>query len=125
MPLRAWATGIDPKSGAGSWSCDIGGGMGAALNDAAAAMPANTLSDRGTWIGFKNNRSLRLLIEGDPAVLNRYDVIELDPKTHAAANLTLAHRLRVWPSTNPGQRAIGASRLGGEERFHASAANPK
>jgi tungstate transport system substrate-binding protein len=115
---------IDPKAGAGAWYRDIGGGMGAALN-AAAAMPAYTLSDRGTWISFKNKGPLKIVIEGDPALLNRYDVIELNPKTYPTAKLALAHQLWVWLSTKPGQDAIGAYRLGGEELFHPSAANPK
>jgi tungstate transport system substrate-binding protein len=125
LELRLWkATGIDPKSGAGSWYRDIGGGMGAALN-AAAAMPAYTLSDRGTWISFKNKGVLRLAVEGDPALLNRYDVIELNPKTHADAKLAPAHWLAMWLTTEPGQQAIGAYRLDGEELFHPSAVSPK
>src|SRR5665213_3651264 len=43
LELRLWkAAGIDPKSGEGSWYKDIGGGMGQALN-VAAAMPAYRL----------------------------------------------------------------------------------
>lgn len=61
------------------------------------------------------------MIEGDPALLNCY----LNPKTHAAAKLTPPHRLGVWLSTDPAQRAIDAHRLGGERLFHPSAANPK
>jgi tungstate transport system substrate-binding protein len=98
--------------------------MGAALN-AAAAMPAYTLSDRGTWISFKNKGPLRIMVEGDPALINRYDVIELNPDKHAAAKLAAAHQLAVWLETQPGQDAIGAYRLGGEELFHPSAADPK
>lgn len=125
LELRLWKrTGIDPKSGAGSWYKDIGGGMGAALN-AAAGMPAYTLTDRGTWISFKNKGSLKIVVEGDTALLNRYDVIELNPKTHAGAKLAPAHRLAEWLATQPGQNAIGAFRLGGEELFHPSAAVPK
>ncbi|HWD56718.1 MAG TPA: substrate-binding domain-containing protein [Stellaceae bacterium] len=125
LELRLWkAAGIDPKSGAGSWYRDIGGGMGAALN-AAAAMPAYTLSDRGTWISFKNKGVLRVAVEGDPALLNRYDVIELNPKTHADAKLAPAHWLAMWLTTEPGQQAIGAYRLDGEELFHPSAVSPK
>src|SRR5262249_4058175 len=46
LELRLWQrAGIDPKTGAGTWYRDIGGGMGAALN-AAAAMPGYTISDR-------------------------------------------------------------------------------
>ena len=80
---RLWrAAEIDPaKSGGGSWYRDIGGGMGTALNTA-AAMSAYTLSDRGTWLSFGNKRDLTVLLEGDPRLLNRYDVILLDPKKH-------------------------------------------
>ncbi|HVH78600.1 MAG TPA: substrate-binding domain-containing protein, partial [Stellaceae bacterium] len=125
LELRLWkAAAIDPTTGAGKWYRDIGGGMGAALN-AAAAMPAYTLSDRGTWISFKNNGPLKIVTEGDPALLNRYDVIELNPATHPAAKLAAAHWLAMWLTTPPGQEAIGAYRLGGEELFHPSAANPK
>ena len=125
LELRLWkAAGIDPKSGAGSWYRDIGGGMGAALN-ASAAMPAYTLSDRGTWLSFKNKGPLKIVIEGDSALINRYDVIELNPKTHAGAKLAPAHWLAEWLSTKPGQDAIGAFRVGGETLFQPSAANPK
>ena len=125
LELRLWkAAGIDPKAGAGSWYRDIGGGMGAALN-AAAAMPAYTLSDRGTWLSFKNKGPLRIMVEGDPALINRYDVIELNPANHAGAKLAAAHQLAVWLTTQPGQDAIGAYQLDGEALFHPSAADPK
>jgi tungstate transport system substrate-binding protein len=125
LELRLWKrAGIDPKAGAGSWYKDIGGGMGAALN-AAAAMPAYTLADRGTWLSFKNKGPLKIVVEGDPALINRYDVIELNPPTHPDAKLAPAHWLAMWLTTEPGQTAIGAYRVGGEELFHPSAANPK
>jgi len=98
--------------------------MGRALN-AAAAMPAYTLSDRGTWLSFKNKGPLKIVIEGDPALINRYDVIELDPKTHASAKLAPAHWLAMWLETKPGQDAIGAFRVDGETLFNPSADNPK
>src|SRR5437016_3727266 len=96
LERRLWkAAGIDPLSGAGSWYRDIGGGMGQALNTA-AAMPAYTLSDRGTWLSFRNKGPLAIVIEGDKRLVNRYDVIELDPATHPQARLTAAHRLAEW-----------------------------
>jgi len=125
LELRLWKrAGIDPKAGAGTWYRDIGGGMGAALN-AASAMPAYTLTDRGTWLSFKNKGPLKVMIEGDTALINRYDVIELNPRTHPDAKLAPAHRLAVWLATQPGQDAIGAYRLNGEELFHPSATDPK
>ncbi len=125
LELRLWkATGIDPKSGAGSWYRDIGGGMGQALN-AAAAMPAYTLSDRGTWLSFKNKGPLVIAVEGDRNLINRYDVIELDPVRPDRAKLAAAHRLAEWLVSPDGQQAIAAFRVGGEQLFHPSAANPR
>ena len=80
---RLWGgAGIDPaKTGGGSWYRDIGGGMGAALNTA-QAMNAYTISDRGTWLSFGNKGDRAVLVEGDPRLLNRYDVILLNPAKH-------------------------------------------
>src|SRR5712691_6453497 len=79
LEKRLWRkANIDPvASGGGTWYRDIGGGMGAALN-AASAMAAYTLSDRGTWLSFNNKGPLVVAIEGDPVLLNRYDLILLD-----------------------------------------------
>ena len=123
---RLWrAAAIDPaKTGAGSWYRDIGGGMGAALNTA-QAMEAYTLSDRGTWLSFGNKGDLTVLVAGDPRLLNRYDVILLDPKKHPGAKQEPAHRFADWLVSPEGQAAIGAYKVDGEQLFHPSAAAPK
>jgi tungstate transport system substrate-binding protein len=120
---RLWrAAEIDPaKTGGGSWYRDIGGGMGAALNTA-AAMGAYTLSDRGTWLRFGNKGDLAILVEGDPRLLNRYDVILLDPKKHPDAKQEPARRLAEWLASPEGQAAIGGFKIAGEQLFHPSAA---
>ena len=124
LELRLWkATGINPKSGA-NWYRDIGGGMGQALN-AAAATPAYTLSDRGTWLSFKNKGPLTVVIEGDSHLINRYDVIELNPYRHRQAKLDAAHRLAEWLVSPVGQGAIGKFQVDGEQLFRPSAAAPK
>jgi tungstate transport system substrate-binding protein len=123
---RLWrAAGIDPaKAGGGSWYRDIGGGMGAALNTA-SAMEAYTLSDRGTWLSFGNKGDLTVLVETDPQLLNRYDVILLDPKKHPEAKQGPARRFADWLASPQGQAAIGAYQVNGEQLFHPSAAAPK
>jgi tungstate transport system substrate-binding protein len=123
---RLWrAAGIDPaKAGGGSWYRDIGGGMGAALNTA-SAMEAYTLSDRGTWLSFGNKGDLTVLVETDPQLLNRYDVILLDPKKHPEAKHGPARRFADWLESPQGQAAIGAYQVNGEQLFHPSAAAPK
>jgi tungstate transport system substrate-binding protein len=123
---RLWrAAGIDPAgAGGGSWYRDIGGSMGAALNTA-SAMSAYTLSDRGTWLSFGNKGALAVLVEGDPRLLNRYDVILLDPQKHPEAKQMPARRFADWLASSEGQAAIGAYALNGEQLFHPSAATPK
>jgi tungstate transport system substrate-binding protein len=106
------------------WYRDIGGGMGQALN-AASAMDAYTLSDRGTWLSFNNKGSLTVVIEGDPRLLNRYDVIELNPQKHAAAKLANAKAFADWLVSPEGQQAIGAYQVNGQKLFNPSAGSPK
>jgi tungstate transport system substrate-binding protein len=123
---RLWrVAGIDlTKAGGGSWYRDIGGGMGAALNTA-QAMGAYTISDRGTWLSFGNKGDLTVLVEGDPRLLNRYDVILLNPAKHPVPKQASAQRFAQWLLSPEGQAAIGAYKMGGEQLFHPSAAAPK
>ena len=76
------AAGIEPK---GSWYIETGQGMGATLG-IANGRNAYTITDRGTYLALRNgvsplrNRvSLRILIEGDRALLNIYSVMEVNP----------------------------------------------
>ncbi len=120
LEKRIWKmASLDPTK-AGPWFKDIGGGMGAALN-AAAGLDAYTLADRGTWISFKNRATLIITLEGDLRLLNRYDVIELDPKLHPKAKLDLAKKFADWLVSKEGQAAIGAYTLEGEKLFHPEA----
>ena len=112
---RLWqSAGITPS---GAWYRDIGGGMGAALN-AAAAMNAYTLSDRGTWLGFGNKRDLRIVVEGGRDLLNRYDVITLNPSEHRPEAQQAAQRLADWLASPSGQAAIGSYQISGQTLFH-------
>src|SRR6201747_241394 len=123
--LRLWkAVGQTPDALRDKWYRDIGGGMGPALN-AASAMDAYTLSDRGTWLSFKNRGSLIAAIEGDPRLLNRYDVIELNPQKHAGAKLAAAKVFADWLVSSDGQQDIGRFQVNGQKLFNPSAASPK
>ncbi len=123
--LRLWKlAGQDPGPTGGTWYRDIGGGMGQALN-AASAIDAYTLTDRGTWLSFQNKGSLVVAVEADPRLINRYDVIELNPQQHAGAKLVLAKVFADWLVSPEGQQAIGAYRVNGERLFNPSAEAPK
>ena len=124
--LRLWkSAGQSPDMLAKEkWYRDIGGGMGQALN-AASAINAYTLSDRGTWLSFNNKGSLVIAIEGDARLLNRYDVIELNPQKHASSKFEAAKIFADWLVSPEGQQAIGAYQANGEKLFNPSAAAPK
>ena len=118
---RLWrAAGITPS---GAWYRDIGGGMGAALN-AASAMGAYTLSDRGTWLSFGNKAGMKIVLQGDRHLLNLYDVILLNPQTHPQAKQASARRLVDWLASPEGQTAIADYTKGGQKLFHPEA-DPK
>ena len=118
MEKRLWQQAqITPRA---PWYKEIGGGMGAALN-MAAALNATTLTDRGTWLAFGNRRALIELVSGDPVLINRYDVIELNPTRHPNINAAAAARLADWLASPAGQTAIGDYRVAGEQLFHPSA----
>ena len=106
------------------WYRNINGDMNGAL-DAAATGAAYTLSDRATWLAFANKAALVIAVEGDPHLLNRYDVIELNPKKHGKLRLAEAKVLADWLVSPEGQQAIDAYQKNGEKLFNASAASPK
>jgi tungstate transport system substrate-binding protein len=124
--LRLWKiAGLTPDTlNREKWYRDIGGGMGQALN-AASAMEAYTISDRGTWLSFNNKGSLVIAIEGDPRLVNRYDVIELNSQKHASERHAPAKVFADWLVSSEGQQAIGAYQVNGQKLFNPSAAAPK
>jgi len=106
------------------WYRNVNGDMNKAI-DAAGTGAAYTLSDRATWLVSANKAGLTLAIEGDPHLLNRYDVIELNPKKHGKPRLAEAKILADWLVSPEGQQAIDAYRKNGEKPFSALAASPK
>ncbi len=124
LEKRLWvAAGVDPMSGQGSWYRDIGGGMGPALNTA-AAMEAYTVSDRGTWISFKNRQTLRIVLDGDKRLFNQYGVMLVNPARHAHVKAELGRRFIAWLISPEGQTAIADYKIDGEQLFFPNARRP-
>ena len=76
-------------------------------------------------MAFADNTALTIAVEGDPHLLNRYDVIELNPKKHGKPRLVEARLLADWLVSPEGQQAIDAYQKNGEKLFNASAASPR
>jgi tungstate transport system substrate-binding protein len=122
--LRLWEEGkIDVKSASGTWYKEVGAGMGAALN-MAAGMNAYTLSDRATWLSFKNRADLILVVEGDPRLFNQYSVILVNPARHKHVKQAEAVAFMDWLTSPEGQAAIGNFTSEGQALFHPNASPP-
>ena len=119
--LRLWqAAGIaDPAAKAAGYKA-CGCGMGPALNIAASAN-AYVLSDRGTWLAFKNRGELAVLVEGDRRLFNQYGVIVVNPARHAHVKLRQAQAFADWVVSPAGQARIASFRIDGEQLFFPNA----
>ena len=121
---RLWeAADLAPRTAPGSWYRETGNGMGATLNTA-TQLGSYVLSDRGTWLSFRNRGELALLFEGDAALFNPYGVMIVNPEKHPHVKVEAARQLVDWLVSPEGQRAIADFRLGGEALFHPSADGP-
>ena len=99
----------------GAWYLSVGAGMGAALNTA-AAMNAYILSDRASWINFRNKAELAIVYEGDPALFNQYSYIPVHPdKAHVNHNAAL--RLQEWLLSPAARDVINGYTLSGQRLF--------
>jgi tungstate transport system substrate-binding protein len=123
--LRYWkAAGIDaPEAKEPARPFDYkacGCGMGPALN-IGSSTDAYVLTDRGTWLNFRNRGNLAILVEGDTRLFNQYGVIVVNPAKHAQVKTALAQAFADWVVSPEGQAAIAAYKVGGEQLFFPSA----
>jgi tungstate transport system substrate-binding protein len=115
--LRFWQeAGIDVHAFKGGWYREIGQGMGSALNMAAAAN-AYVLSDRGSWLSFKNRGDLAILVEGDRRLFNQYGVMLVNPAKHPNVKAPEGQAFIDWLLSPEGQSTIADYRIGGEQLF--------
>lgn len=122
--LNLWKdTGIDIEKDHGPWYKSIGQGMGAALNTAGAAN-AYVLSDRGTWIHYKNKGDLQILVEGDKRMFNQYGVMLVNPAKHPNVKKELGQQFIDYLISPEGQKDIANYKINGEQLFYPNANDP-
>jgi len=127
--LALWkAAGIDiekdlSRKTLGPWYKAIGQGMGAALNTAGAS-GGYVLSDRGTWLNFKNKGDLSVLVEGDQRLFNQYGVMLVNPDKHPNVKKELGQQFIDWLVSAEGQKAIADYKINGQPLFFPNAGVP-
>ncbi len=117
---RYWAqAGLADRKGSGYKEC--GCGMGPALNIASSAN-AYVLTDRGTWLSFKNRADLAVLVEGDSRLFNQYGVMLVNPAKFPQVKVAPSQKFIDWLVSPQGQSTIAAYKIGGEQLFFPDAA---
>jgi tungstate transport system substrate-binding protein len=122
--LNLWkVAGVEIEQAKGPWYREIGQGMGAALNTS-GAMNAYVLSDRATWINFKNRGDLEIVVEGDRRLFNQYGVILVNPTRHAHVKKADGQAFIDWLVGPEGQKSIADYKINGEQLFFPNATQP-
>ena len=120
--LELWkAAGVDIAKDKGPWYRDTGSGMGPTLNTA-AGMNAYALTDRGTWLSFKNRGELGISVEGDQRLFNQYGVMLVNPAKHPHVKKEQGQAFVDWVISPEGQKTIAEYKIGGEQLFFPNAA---
>ena len=122
--LNLWkAAGVDIDKEKGPWYKEIGQGMGATLTNAAAS-EAYVLSDRGTWLSFRNKSDLVIEVEGDKRLFNQYAVMLVNPAKHPNIQKEAGQAFIDWLISPEGQKAIADYKVHGEQLFFPNADDP-
>jgi tungstate transport system substrate-binding protein len=119
--LELWkAAGVDIAKDKGAWYRETGSGMGPTLNTA-SGMNAYALTDRGTWLSFKNRGDLVIAVQGDRHLFNQYGVMLVNPANHPHVKKAMGQAFIDWLVSPEGQKAIAEYKIGGEQLFFPSA----
>ena len=119
--LRLWKTaGVDMATAKPAGYKECGCGMGPALNIASSSN-AYVMTDRGTWLSFKNRGELAIVVQGDKSLFNQYGVMVVNPARHPHVKAALAQKFADWVVSPVGQQAVADYRVGGEQLFFPNA----
>jgi tungstate transport system substrate-binding protein len=122
--LALWKdSGVDIEQAKGPWYKSVGQGMGAALN-VASASEAYVLSDRATWVHFKNKGDLEILIEGDKRLFNQYGIMLVNPERHPTVKKVLGQEFIDYLISPVGQRDIASYKVDEQQLFYPDANDP-
>jgi len=114
------AAGVDIANDKGPWYRETGSGMGPTLNTA-SGMNAYALTDRGTWLSFRNRGELVISVEGDQRLFNQYGVMLVNPTRHPHVKKEMGQAFIDWVISDEGQKAIAEYKIGGEQLFFPNA----
>jgi len=112
---------IDPAPDSGTWYRETGSGMGTTLN-VAVGMRAYVVTDRATWISFKNKNDFEIVFEGDAALFNQYGVILVSQDRCPTTKAEQGQQFIDWLLSKEGQTAIAEHKIANQQLFFPNAA---
>jgi len=119
--LRLWkSAGVDPQAYSGTWYLETGSGMGKTLN-VAIGKNSYVMSDRATWTKYGNKQDHVIVVEGDPPLFNQYGVMAVSGDNCPNVKREAADKFVNWMTSDEGQKAIGAYRIGDMQVFFPNA----
>jgi tungstate transport system substrate-binding protein len=119
MEKSYWKT-LDLQPAGQRWYYSAGQGMGEVLM-MAGEMRGYTLTDRGTYIAYRDKIGLPILMQGDSRMFNPYGIIAVNPKKYPGSNFKGAKDMIDWMASAEGQKLIAEFKVGGEQLFFPSA----
>lgn len=119
--LALWAqTPVDLSSSSGKWYRETGSGMGATLN-VGVGMDAYVMTDRATWMQFKNKQNHSIVVEGDSQLFNQYGIMLVNPNNCKTVNAKAGQTFIDWLISETGQEAIAQYKVAGQQLFFPNA----
>jgi tungstate transport system substrate-binding protein len=119
--VQLWkAAGVEIAKDKGAWYRETGSGMGPTLNTA-SGMNAYAMTDRGTWLSFKNRGDLVISVEGDKRLFNQYGVMLVNPAKHAHVKKEMGQSFIDWLLSTEGQKGIADYQINGQQLFFPNA----
>lgn len=96
---------------------ETGQGMGRCLTIADESQ-AYILSDRGTYLAFEKEISLKVVFESDPLLKNVYSVIAVNPELNQRDNYDVVGKLIDYLTSQTSQNIIHNYEIGGQTLFY-------
>jgi tungstate transport system substrate-binding protein len=121
---RLWAeAGTHPIAAHDLWYVQTGSSMEQTLTTAASTN-AYTLTDRGTWVRFRERRNLEIVVDLDARLFNQYAVMLVNSARHPAVKADLGMAFIEWLTSRRGQDTIASYKVAGEQLFFPNYVEP-
>jgi tungstate transport system substrate-binding protein len=121
---RLWAdAGGPPRAARDLWYVKTGSSMEQTLTTAVSTN-GYALTDRGTWVRFRNRGNLKIVVDRDPRLFNQYAVMLVNPIRRPEVKAASGMAFIDWLTSRQGQDAIASYKIDGEQLFFPNYARP-